>query len=189
MGVPARAVREVEDAELLERWRVRRWRPAARLRAAGAPSAARRCWGRSAADHHGGRDRDAEFGRVWRRGSAPLPQETDRVLQAAAEAAAETVQVALGRLSGGVRPPSARCSTCSPRSCISFGSVRGLAHVLRGQRAVGPFRNVVLGRPPHPPLRARASSLAFASRHGRLPHPQTRPRARGWRSGSAPGWA
>ena len=58
----------------------------------------------------------AEFGRVWRRGSAPLPREADDVLQAAVEA-------------GGRRPSRwpwpairrrrrarTRCSTCSPRS-------------------------------------------------------------------------
>jgi hypothetical protein len=31
-----------------------------------------------------------EVGRVWRRGSAPLPQETDHLLGAAEEAVAET---------------------------------------------------------------------------------------------------
>ena len=31
----------------------------------------------------------AEFGRVWRRGSAPLPRETDSVIDALAEAAGE----------------------------------------------------------------------------------------------------
>jgi hypothetical protein len=35
-----------------------------------------------------------EVGRVWRRGSAPLPQETDHLLAAAEEAVAETAEVA-----------------------------------------------------------------------------------------------
>ena len=36
-----------------------------------------------------------ELGRVWRRGSAPLPADTDNVLGAAMEAAAETTEVAV----------------------------------------------------------------------------------------------
>ena len=35
-----------------------------------------------------------EFGRVWRRGAAPLPQETDDVLGAAEQAALQTAEVA-----------------------------------------------------------------------------------------------
>ena len=45
-----------------------------------------------------------EVGRVWRRGSAPLPQETDDLLLAAEEAVAETAEVA----SAGYREVSTR---------------------------------------------------------------------------------
>ena len=37
----------------------------------------------------------AEVGRVWRRGSAPLPQESESLLLAAEEAVVETAEVAL----------------------------------------------------------------------------------------------
>jgi hypothetical protein len=86
----------------------------------------------------------AEFGRVWRRGSAPLPQEAERVLQASSTAAAETVQVAVA----GYQEVSAyqrALFNLFASFLISFGSARGLAHLLRRQRRVGPFRDIVLG--------------------------------------------
>jgi hypothetical protein len=48
-----------------------------------------------------------EVGRVWRRGSAPLPGETGDVLSAAEEAVAETAQVAVA----GYREVSGRENT------------------------------------------------------------------------------
>ena len=68
----------------------------------------------------------AEFGRVWRRGSAPLPQEAERVLQASSTAAAETVQVAVA----GYQEVSAyqrALFNLFASFLISFGSARGLA--------------------------------------------------------------
>jgi hypothetical protein len=51
-----------------------------------------------------------EVARVWRRGSAPLPAETEEPIVAAAEAVAETAAVAT------CRRARTRCSTSSPRS-------------------------------------------------------------------------
>jgi hypothetical protein len=86
----------------------------------------------------------AEFGRVWRRGSAPMPQEADRVLQASSTAAAETVQVAVA----GYQEVSAyqrALFNLFASFLIAFVSSRGLAHALRGRRRIGPFRDLVVG--------------------------------------------
>ncbi len=86
----------------------------------------------------------AEVGRVWRRGALPRPQEPDAVLLAAGEAAAETMAVA--------RVGYSRVSTHERALFHLFGSFlvafmssRGIAHLLRRRRRLGPFRNVVLG--------------------------------------------
>jgi hypothetical protein len=85
-----------------------------------------------------------EFGRVWRRGDAPLPQETDAVLLAAGEAAAETVAVArLGYQE--VSTHERALFNLFSSFLISFMSSRGLAHALRRRKRIGPFRNLVLG--------------------------------------------
>src|SRR4051812_34012925 len=42
-----------------------------------------------------------EYSNIWRRGRAPLPAEADRVSEAAAEAALETVEVAVAGYRGG----------------------------------------------------------------------------------------
>jgi hypothetical protein len=85
-----------------------------------------------------------EYGRVWRRGDAPLPQDTDAVLMAAGEAAAETVAVA--------RVGYQEVSTFERAMfnlfasfLISFMSSRGLAYALRRHRRIGPFRDLVVG--------------------------------------------
>jgi hypothetical protein len=86
----------------------------------------------------------AEYGRVWRRGPAPLPQETDAVLLAAGEAAAETVAVA--RV--GYREVSTYergLFNLLASFLLAFMSSRGIAYLLRRRRVVGPFRNLVLG--------------------------------------------
>jgi hypothetical protein len=85
-----------------------------------------------------------EYGRVWRRGDAPLPQETDAPLLAAGEAAAETVSVA--RV--GYREVSTHeRALFNLFSSFMFAFVfsRGIAYALRRRRRVGPFRNVVVG--------------------------------------------
>jgi hypothetical protein len=85
-----------------------------------------------------------EYGRVWRRGEVPLPQETDDVFLAAGEAAVETAMVA--------RVGYQEVSTYERALFNLFGSFllafvgsRGIAHGLRGRRNLGPFRNVRVG--------------------------------------------
>jgi hypothetical protein len=86
-----------------------------------------------------------ELARVWRRGSAPLPAETDDVLGAAEEAARQTVEVAVA----GYRESSARETALLNlllSFTISFGAARALTHALRRRGRVGPFQHVVWGR-------------------------------------------
>jgi hypothetical protein len=86
-----------------------------------------------------------EVGRVWRRGSAPLPQETDDLLWAAEEAVAETAEVAIA----GYREVSTReNSTFNLLTAFAatFLSIRGVTYSLRARPSFGPFRNVRVGR-------------------------------------------
>jgi hypothetical protein len=86
-----------------------------------------------------------EIGRVWRRGSAPLPQETDHLLAAAEEAVAETAEVARA----GYREVSTRENSMFnllTAFAATFIAVRSITFVLRDRRTVGPFRNVRVGR-------------------------------------------
>ena len=86
-----------------------------------------------------------EVGRIWRRGSAPLPSETEDLLPAAQEAVTETVDAAVA----GYQDVSARENATFNLLAsfwITFVSVRGVAWGLRGHDSVGPFRNVSIGR-------------------------------------------
>lgn len=86
-----------------------------------------------------------EIARVWRKGSAPLPQETDNVLQAAEEAVAETAAVA----KEGYRRVSTRENTLFnllTSFVVAFLSARSTTYLLRRRKRFGPFRNVRLGR-------------------------------------------
>jgi hypothetical protein len=86
-----------------------------------------------------------EVARVWRRGSAPLPQEADHVLLAAEEAVAEAAQVART----GYREVSTRENAMFnllASFTATFIAVRWITYALRGRRSVGPFRNVRVGR-------------------------------------------
>jgi hypothetical protein len=86
-----------------------------------------------------------EVGRVWRRGSAPLPAETDEPLLAAGEAVAETVSVAVA----GYQEVSSRENALFnllASFIASFLLARGISHTLRGRTTFGPFRNLRLGR-------------------------------------------
>jgi len=86
-----------------------------------------------------------ELARVWRRGSAPLPADTDDVLEAAERAARETVEVAVV----GYKETPAR-ETALLNLLASFTMTVGLArlsvHAIRARGAWGPFRNVSIGR-------------------------------------------
>jgi hypothetical protein len=86
-----------------------------------------------------------EVGRVWKRGSAPLPGETADVLSAAEEAVAETAQVARA----GYREVSGRENAMFNLLSSFVGSfltARAITFFLRRRRRFGPFRNVRLGR-------------------------------------------
>jgi hypothetical protein len=86
-----------------------------------------------------------EVGRVWRRGSAPLPSEADDVLSAAEEAVVETLEATLaGYQDVSVRENATFMLLTS--FVTTFASARGIAYVLRGRGTVGPFRNVIVGR-------------------------------------------
>ena len=86
-----------------------------------------------------------EIGRVWRRGSAPLPQETDHFLAAAEEAVAETAEVARA----GYREVSTRENSMFnllTSFAATFITVRSITYLLRGGRTFGPFRTMRVGR-------------------------------------------
>jgi hypothetical protein len=86
-----------------------------------------------------------EVGRVWRRGSAPLPQETDHLLAAAEEAVVETAEVARA----GYREVSTRENALFnllTSFAGTFIAVRTVTYLLRRRRSFGPFRNVMVGR-------------------------------------------
>ena len=86
-----------------------------------------------------------EIARVWRKGSAPLPQETDNVLPAAAEAVAETAEVARE----GYKRTSTRENTLFnllTSFVLAFLSARSTTYILRRRERWGPFRNVRFGR-------------------------------------------
>lgn len=86
----------------------------------------------------------AEYGRVWMRGDAPLPQDTDAVLTAAGEAVAETVAVARVGYQEVSTHERALFNLFSS-FLLAFVGSRGIAHGLRGRRRLGPFRNLKVG--------------------------------------------
>jgi hypothetical protein len=85
-----------------------------------------------------------EYRNVWRRGRAPLPAETDRVPEAAAEAALETVEVAVA----GYRQGSPR-ENALLNLLLSYALAAALArastHGIRARGSFGPFRNRRVG--------------------------------------------
>ena len=86
-----------------------------------------------------------ELGRVWKRGSAPLPHEADNLLLAAEEAVAETAQVARVGYKQASTRENAMFNLLS--SFVgTFVAVRGITALLRHRPTVGPFRNLRVGR-------------------------------------------
>ena len=86
-----------------------------------------------------------EVGRVWRRGSAPLPQETDDLLGAAETVAVETAAVARA----GYREVSERENALFnlvSSFAVTFLLARWITYLLRRRPRVGPFRNLWVGR-------------------------------------------
>jgi hypothetical protein len=86
-----------------------------------------------------------EVGRVWRRGSAPLPQETDRPIPAAAEAVAETAEVARAGY-GQVSSRENAMFNLLTSFVVAFGTARWITYLLRRRSTFGPFRSLRLGR-------------------------------------------
>jgi hypothetical protein len=86
-----------------------------------------------------------EIGRVWRRGSAPLPGETERVLDAAGQAAGEAVAVAVSGYRETPRRENALFNLLSS-FVATFLAARTITYLLRTRRTVGPFRDLRLGR-------------------------------------------
>src|SRR3954470_11495866 len=88
----------------------------------------------------------AEVGRVWRRGSAPLPSEAEAGLLAAAEeAVAETVEAA--RVGYQDAPIAENATFMLLTSFVTiFISARGISYLLRRRSSVGPFRDLRVGR-------------------------------------------
>jgi hypothetical protein len=86
-----------------------------------------------------------EVGRVWKRGSAPLPGETDNLIEPAATAVAETVEVALTGYQNVSSRQNALFNMFSS-FVATFATARGITYVLREQDTVGPFRNLRVGR-------------------------------------------
>lgn len=82
-----------------------------------------------------------ELGRVWRRGSAPLPAEADSVAAAAVEAAVETTDVAVAGYHAAPAQENALFNLFASFVISLLGS-RAIAFALRGRHRVGPFRNV-----------------------------------------------
>jgi hypothetical protein len=85
-----------------------------------------------------------ELARVWRRGSAPLPAETDHVLIAAEEAARQTVEVARRGYEGGTRIENALLALLGSFT-VSFGFARLSTHMIRRRGRFGPFRDLRVG--------------------------------------------
>jgi hypothetical protein len=82
---------------------------------------------------------------VWRRGRAPLPSETDNVLQAAEEAAAETFEIARAGYERGSTGENAAFNLLL--SFVgTFGAARLVAAIIRERQTFGPFRNLRVGR-------------------------------------------
>jgi hypothetical protein len=86
-----------------------------------------------------------EIGRVWRRGSAPLPNEAPNLLLAAEEAVAETAQVVRA---GYLEVSSRENAMFNMLSSFvgTFITARAITYVLRRRARVGPFRNLRVGR-------------------------------------------
>lgn len=85
-----------------------------------------------------------EVGRVWARGSAPIPSHRAELLPAAEEAVSETVEAAVA----GYHEVSSRENAMFnllASFVTSFLGARGIALLLRDRRSVGPFRNVRVG--------------------------------------------
>jgi hypothetical protein len=103
----------------------------------------------------------SEYWSVWRRGRAPLPAETDDVLGAGAEAARETVEVAVAGYRASPTRENAALNLLISYA-VTAGVVRLSTYSIRTRGTFGPFRNAqVSGRHIHHYIPGIA--LAFAA--------------------------
>jgi hypothetical protein len=86
-----------------------------------------------------------ELARVWRRGSAPLPSETDHVIEAAEEAARQTVEVAVEAYRQASHTETALLNMLASFT-LTWVVVRSSTHLIRRRGRWGPFHDVFLGR-------------------------------------------
>ena len=86
-----------------------------------------------------------ELARVWRRGSAPLPADTDHVLEAADVAARESVEVAVEGFRA-TSPRETALLNLLGSFVVSFAAVRVSTYTIRSRGTFGPFRNLKVGR-------------------------------------------
>jgi hypothetical protein len=86
-----------------------------------------------------------ELGRVWRRGSAPLPTEAERLIEAVATAARETSEVTVASYQEASGREAALLNLLGS-FVITFGFARVATWTIHRRGRLGPFRNLVLGR-------------------------------------------
>ena len=196
---PARVIRQVADEDLLEAWTVR----LPHLPGAREPALARRrrlrAERRTRGDRrrrpaHGGAVAVAEVGRVWRRGSAPLPIEAvgepdseaaARIAAAGAEALGADRRGRRARLPGGLARENALLNLLGSFT-LAWAVVRLSTHAIRRRGRFGPFGDLVLGQHhihhfvPGIVLAFVAGGASVVARNSRLD--------RGSRSPSAPAW-
>jgi hypothetical protein len=86
-----------------------------------------------------------EVGRVWRRGSAPLPGETEHVLLAAETAVEETVIAARRGYEDAPDRANALFNLLTSFT-TTFAAARGITFLLRSRGRVGPFRDLHIAR-------------------------------------------
>jgi hypothetical protein len=86
----------------------------------------------------------AEVARVWRRGDAPLPAETDDVVLAAEQAIEQTVEIAVAGYRGGSSRENALLNLLLA-FCGTSVVVRASTTIIRRRGRFGPFRNLVVG--------------------------------------------
>jgi hypothetical protein len=86
-----------------------------------------------------------EIGRVWKRGLAPTPRQSDSLVLAVEEALAETAQVARVGYQEVSTGENAMFNLLSS-FVATFLAARSVTFLLRRRAAVGPFRNLRVGR-------------------------------------------
>jgi hypothetical protein len=108
--------------------------------------AERRTWALAvAALGAGGAVAATEVGRVWRRGSAPLPTEADDLGAAGAEAFGQALEVAVRGYQEGSEGENALLSLLGSFT-LTWVVVRSSTHLIRRRGRWGPFHDVFLGR-------------------------------------------